>query len=61
MNLSSDVREDRPRSGVTHEHIDAARKLITSDRHMAYDEIETLLNISRSLVLSILHNHLKAK
>ena len=46
---------------MTPEHIDAVRKLIASDRHVTYDEIEASLNISRTRVHSILHDHLKVK
>ena len=45
-NLSDDVREGRPRSVLTPEDTDAVRKLIGSNRHVTYDEIETFLNIS---------------
>ena len=46
---------------MTFEHIDDVRKLIASDRHVTYDEVETFLNISKICMHSILHDHLKIK
>ena len=43
--LSDDVREGRTKSAVTHEHNDAVRKQIASDRSVTYHKIETSLNI----------------
>ena len=39
-------REGRSKSDVVPETIDAVRQLILQDRHMAYCEIETTLDIS---------------
>ena len=42
-NFGDDVREDRSRSAAILEYIDTMRKLIPSDRHVRYAEIETSL------------------
>ena len=61
QSISNNVREGRARSTVTSKYIDTVRKLIGSDRHVTYDEIETTLNILRSRVHLIIHYHLKMK
>ena len=48
-NLRDDVWEE-PRSTVAPLHIDVARKLIASDRHVTHDSIEKHLKISRTRI-----------
>ena len=59
--FSDDVQIGQSRSAVTSKCIDAMRKLISSDYHLMYDDIEISLNISRTHVHLNLHNHLKEK
>ena len=61
MNVSDDVPERQLRSALTPERIDGMSKLIAFDRRAMHDEIETSLNISRTLLNSILHNNFKRK
>ena len=60
---SSEVefREDRPKSVVVPETIDAVHQLILQDHHVIYREIETTLGISGTSIHSILHGHLSVK
>ena len=53
--------EDRPKSVVVSETIDAVRQLILQDCHVSYREIETTLGISGHSIHSILHEHLTVK
>ena len=57
-NLSDDAQGGRLSSTVQHEHLDAVRNLIASDRDVKYDKIETSLNISRIRMHSTVHNDL---
>ena len=60
VRISVTLFKGRP-STVTHEYIDAMRKLIISDCDVMQDEIETFLNISRASIQSILYDYLKVK
>ena len=57
--LQDEFREDRPKSVVVPETINAV--LILQDRHVTYREIETTLGISGTSLHSILHEHLTVK
>ena len=59
--LEDEFREDRPKSVVVMETVDAMRQLILQDRHVTYRAIETTLGISRTSIHSILHEHLTVK
>ena len=59
--LQDEFREDRPKSVVVPETIDAVRQLILQGRHVTYREIETALGISGNSIHSILHEHLTVK
>jgi hypothetical protein len=57
--------EDAPKSGcpassVT-ENIAAIRKMLQSDRHVTYRQIEVRLDIPASAIHSILHDHLQVR
>ena len=56
-----EFREDRPKSVVVPETIDAKRQLILQDHHVTYREIEATLAISGTSIHSILHEHLTVK
>ena len=51
--------EDRPKSVVVLETIDAVRQLILQD--VTYSENESTLDISGTSIYSILHEHLTVK
>ena len=53
--------EDCPKSDVVPETIDAVCQLILQDRHVAYPEIETTLDISGTSIHSILHEYWTVK
>ena len=59
--LQAEFCEDRPKSVVVPETINAVRQLILQDRHVTYREIETTLDISGASIHSILHEHLTVK
>ena len=59
--LQDEFREGLPKLVVVPETIEAVRQLILQDRHVTYREIETSLGISRTSILSILHEHLTVK
>ena len=44
--LKDEVREDRPKTAVLSENINAIRVHIMQDRHVTYREIEASLSIS---------------
>ena len=59
--LQEEFREDRPKSVVVSETIDAVRQLILQDCHVSYREIETTLGISETSIHSTLHEYLTVK
>ena len=59
--LQDEFREDRPKSVVVPETIDAVRQRILQDRHAIYREIETTLGRSGTSIHSIFHEHLTVK
>ena len=59
--LLDEFREDRPKSVVVPETIDAGRQLILQDRHVTYCETEATIGISGTSIQSILHEHLTVK
>ena len=59
--LQDKFHEDRPKSIVFPDTIDAVRQLILQDRHVTYREIKTTLGISGTSIHSILHEHLTVK
>ena len=59
--LQDEFREDRPKSVVVPETIDAVRQMILQDHHVTYCEIETTLGISGTSIHSILHVHITVK
>ncbi|CAH1976468.1 unnamed protein product [Acanthoscelides obtectus] len=50
VSLSDDPRVGAPKMAVTQENVDAMRKLIIEDRHVAYREIEASLKISKTSI-----------
>ena len=59
--LQDELRENRPKSIVVPETIDAVRQLILQDSHKTYREIETILGFSGSSIHLILLVHLTVK
>ncbi|CAH1954595.1 unnamed protein product [Acanthoscelides obtectus] len=58
VSLSDDPRVGAPKTAVTQENVDAARKLIVEDRHATYREIEGSLKISKTSIQKNLHEGL---
>ena len=59
--LQDEFREDRRKSVVVPEIIDAVRQLILQNHHVSYREIETTLGISGTSIHSIFYEHLIVK
>ena len=51
----------RPSTSVTEPTIDAVRKIIEDDLHSTYQQIETILGISSTVINSIIHNYLNLR
>ncbi|GBP74538.1 hypothetical protein EVAR_84892_1 [Eumeta japonica] len=56
--LSSFVMVARPSTAMINKNIDALRRLIETDRHVTYHEINVSSDIGTSEILTIVHKHL---
>ncbi|UYV76103.1 hypothetical protein LAZ67_13002528 [Cordylochernes scorpioides] len=56
---TSGFRSGHPASSVNEENIAAVKKLLETDGHITYHQIEESLDIPASAIHSILYNHLK--
>jgi [histone H3]-lysine36 N-dimethyltransferase SETMAR len=56
--FEDDPRSGRPSTAVTDENINAVRALVGENRHVTYQEIETILGIGSAAVRNILHERL---
>ena len=54
-------RSGRPSTSVTEQTIDAVRKIIKDDPHSTYQQIEAILDISSTVINSIIHNYLNVR
>ena len=59
--LQDEYHEDRTKSVVVPETIDAVRQLILQDRHVTYREIETTLGVRGTSIHLILYEYLTVK
>ena len=55
--LKNELREDRPKTAVESENIDAVRELIMQYRHVTYSAIKASLVIYSTSIYSKLHQH----
>lgn len=58
VSLKDEFHEGRPVTAVTPENIATVRQMIRENPRITYDDIEAALNISRTRVEKILHEHL---
>jgi [histone H3]-lysine36 N-dimethyltransferase SETMAR len=59
IELEDNPRPGRPVSVTTKENIEEVQRLIEEDPHCTYDEIEAATELSRGIIYTIIHDHLK--
>ena len=55
------VHSGLPSISVTEQTIDVLRKIIEDDPHSAYQQIEAILGISSTVIISIIHGYLNLR